>query len=631
MKLNVQTRLNLENNVIELTKKLNTENGLDHNSSVALIAQELTLSIIDDETKVKRLSIEEIEEIESDVEFEDIDVNDVYPSQIQFAIDIYKMFDEYDTVIAKAPMQFGKTGSIHYLANALFRHELKDGENIIFMTSMSDTALLIQNKNSLQTKKYIDENGKRFSSNLLVLKMNPDFRDNHEFYLKEYNVKVIIFDECDYGSGNNSLFNKSFFNKIKKLEIDVKLLLVSATPYCALNAVYNGELDAGIVEAKVPSNYFGVNKILQYGLVTDINDIDGDGSPYNIISRENKGFNLSKEFIDDLDWFQNQEGGGLAIVRAKNTNDAKLIQALTTAHYKNSFDTLSDVDDEFEAIAIGVKCTSIKDMLGNDNVFLRNKIISKGGKILLVVVNALSAGKDLGDLKSYVRLIVETRKNAIANGSQGLVGRICGYHKNRNIRVVASLSILRNYGQLEYDAEVMKDFYFIDETVKLGLDLSTQLKKGSKYTEKLKYHQEVYGPFSVKDIENETPNLKNIFSENNGEFGNWEDVKTTIKEGKILRSKDNPINTQRRSKYNVDKRIFDTIWTECKNGTVDFGNRFHRFRAEGNSDSRLRIKTGIIFNDEHIDKLFYVVKRLNDGVVETTRATVKNKSCYIKK
>ena len=56
-------------------------------------------------------------------------------------------------------------------------------------------------------------------------------------------------------------------------------------------------------------------------------------------------------------------------------------------------------------------------------------------KVLLIVVNALTAGKDLGDLKQYIRLVVETRKLAVANGSQGLVGRLCGYHDNRNVRI----------------------------------------------------------------------------------------------------------------------------------------------------------------------------------------------------
>jgi hypothetical protein len=77
------------------------------------------------------------------------------------------------------------------------------------------------------------------------------------------------------------------------------------------------------------------------------------------------------------------------------------------------------------------------------------------------------------------------------------------------------------------------------------------------------------------------------------------------------------------------EELFDKIFEECENSTIDFGQRFHRFRSEGNDESRLRIKVGIIFDDTAKGLPFYVIKRNDDGVEETTEASVRNTSCYI--
>jgi len=626
MSLKEKTLEDLFSNAEEIQNKIKLAKNLGNRETLKMYSQQLVLLLeeMDD--------IEYGDSIELDTKV-DYDINGIYSSQKEFANDIYNAFLTKDIVIGKAPMQYGKTSTIFYFVNALLSKILKPSENVIFMTSMSDTALLIQNRNNLETKKFITENGVRKDSKIIVTKMNPNFRDNAEQLIKDNNIKYIIFDECDYGSGNRSLFNKSFFSRLKKSHFNLKVLLISATPYCALNAVYSNVLDAAIVEARIPENYFGINQMLQHGMVRDINNIyDEDEDikiPYDIISRDkNKGFNLSYEFKEDLNWFQSQDGGGLAIVRAKNTRDAHLIEALTTAHFKNSIEILSDVNDnEFEAIAIGVNSIAIKEILGDSNVTLKNKIIHNGNKILLIVVNALSAGKDLGELKNYVRLVVETRKNAVANGSQGLIGRVCGYHENRNIRMVGSLDILRNYGQLEYDAKVMNSQEFINEILEFRLDFSTQLNKDRKSKVKTLYEQKIHGVFKLSDIAFKNPNLINLFPEGDDSFGTFEELKAVVINKKRSAS-GSAINTQRSSNYEKHVDMFNSIWNECKDGTIDFGSRFHRFRAESNEESRLRIKRGIIVNDETDE--FYIIDRLSDGVKIVSEATVKNNSCYIK-
>jgi hypothetical protein len=282
-------------------------------------------------------------------------------------------------------------------------------------------------------------------------------------------------------------------------------------------------------------------------------------------------------------------------------------------------------DNEFEAIAIGVNSIAIKEILGDSNITLKNKIIHNGNKILLIVVNALSAGKDLGELKKYVRLVVETRNNAVANGSQGLIGRVCGYHENRNIRMVGSLDILRNYGQLEYDAKVMNDQNFVNEILEFRLDFSTQLNKDRKSKVKTLYEQKIHGVFNISDIVLKNPKLTQLFPDGDNTFGTWGELKGIII-NKKRSAGGSAINTQRSSNYEKHAETFKAIWDECKDGSIDFGSRFHRFRAEGNDKNRLRIKRGVLVNDETEE--FYIVDRLNDGDELKMNATIKNKSCY---
>ena len=233
----------------------------------------------------------------------------------------------------------------------------------------------------------------------------------------------------------------------------------------------------------------------------------------------------------------------------------------------------------------------------------------------------------MGELKEYVRLVVETRKSAVANGSQGLIGRVCGYHNNRNIRMIGSLDILRNYGQLEYDAKVMDNQDFIDKILELRLDFSTQLNKNRKSKVKMSYEQKIHGVFKLSDIAFRNQNLVKLFPENDDSFGTWEDLKKIVINGDRA-SSGSPINTQRSKNYDKHKSVFTTIWNECKDGSIDFASRFHRFRAEGHDDSRLRIKRGILINDKTNE--FYIIDRLSDGEEIKTEGSVKNNSCYVK-
>ena len=98
-----------------------------------------------------------------------------------------------------------------------------------------------------------------------------------------------------------------------------------------------------------------------------------------------------------------------------------------------------------------------KIMSTENNLKVSDLILKRGKRVVLIIVQALTAGKDLGMLKEKVRFGIEPRDKQLANGAQGITGRFCGYHNNRNFKLMASTSLLNHYAQFEQDWEIFAD------------------------------------------------------------------------------------------------------------------------------------------------------------------------------
>ena len=47
----------------------------------------------------------------------------------------------------------------------------------------------------------------------------------------------------------------------------------------------------------------------------------------------------------------------------------------------------------------------------------------------------------------------------LANGAQGIPGRLCGYHQNRSFKLLASVPLLQKYSEFENNWElIMKEY-----------------------------------------------------------------------------------------------------------------------------------------------------------------------------
>lgn len=116
-----------------------------------------------------------------------------------------------------APMQSGKTGTIKHLCNLILPKIkfIKEHESILFLTSMTDKDLKYQNMRALEG----------YDSNIYVMPMHK-FKSHGLAQIDNFNVKLIVRDEDQYGCGKESSFDTAFFNNIRKLVPDLPLLSV---------------------------------------------------------------------------------------------------------------------------------------------------------------------------------------------------------------------------------------------------------------------------------------------------------------------------------------------------------------------------------------------------------------------
>lgn len=365
-----------------------------------------------------------------------------------------------------ASMQSGKSGTIYFLCNYVLPAIglIKKYESILFVTSMRDTDLYDQNVRVLEREYYDAYTQEMIPSKIKVMKMSDFFKHpNPHKVVNEFDIQLIVRDEDQYGCGEESSFQMAFFAELRRRIPDIKLLAVSATPYDILDAQFNGEADVDVVEGVRPPDYFGISEMLELDL---IEDIPQNFRPLQSQKVEEEVFyNVHpkvEEYVNHLLQFEN----GLGIIRESKTDRAIILRELLKENYANDCKVLvigSDASCDF-GINEGIK--EVSDL-----------ILKRGKRVVLIIVQALTAGKDLGKLKESVRFGIEPRDKQLANGAQGITGRFCGYHNNRNFKLMASLSLLEHYAQFEQDWEIFANEDWRNELFNANVrGLTTQTK-----------------------------------------------------------------------------------------------------------------------------------------------------------
>jgi len=372
----------------------------------------------------------------------------IFPNQIINALRLGQSVKEGNNNIALiASMQSGKSGTIYFLCNYVLPALglIAKYESILFVTSMRDTDLYEQNCRNLEAEYYDIATKSVLPSNIKVMKMSDFFNHpNPHKVVNEFDVQIIVRDEDQYGCGEESSFQVAFFSELRRRIPGIKLLAVSATPYDILDAQYSGAADVDVVVGVRPPQYYGISEMLEDELIEDLPDgfkplqsqkIDDDETIYSLHPKV-------EEYTRHLLKFED----GIGVIRESNTTRAVELRELLKHKFQK----------ECKIIVIGSNSNCDFDI--NEGIKeIGSLVLKRGKRVVLIIVQALSAGKDLGTLKERIRFGIETRGSQLANGAQGITGRFCGYHKNKNFKLMANIGLLEHYAKFEQDPEVFSD------------------------------------------------------------------------------------------------------------------------------------------------------------------------------
>ena len=418
-----------------------------------------------------------------------------------------KTFNAFDAdtraVVLAAEMQAGKSGISVALAcqqrlslsdDAITdRSQLKD---TLYMLTMVDTALLQQAEADLKPAK-----------NAVVTNFNR-FESDIESHFKGCPPKLIIIDECHYGSNINAVRYNRVFDYLEE-NTDCKIVFISATPFGALyaaeqaydealeiaeeaqlsgdtqieveakaqaetaaqNSILRRNFGTKLVFHRTSDEYFGVREMLKAGLVQPLVD---DERNFSVPSSARDKFMAT---------FNAHEGDGWSLVRvpAGTVNDAK------------SFFISQGIAEE-NIFIIGKSLQGIpKDDQTEIERFKREYENAEGfdEKFIAITVAGCRAGINFGGMKNTLICTWDSTVASVAAVVQANIGRGCGYHSNHNALHFTNLPAVQAYadslnfleentnefGASNFDG--LREFFdeLCDEHNVLGLDVGLTVKR----------------------------------------------------------------------------------------------------------------------------------------------------------
>lgn len=320
-----------------------------------------------------------------------------FPSQIEEGRKILKSFEGGSLVCSFiAPMQWGKTGVLFYVADEMVRKGNVNGySNVFLLTGMSD------NDWRKQTRERAPEEMKgnilhRGNLNRAAKRISENIRD-----------ALFIVDECHFGALRGMTLYR-FFQKVGIYNIEMmrtrnlRILQTSATPEISLiNAQsWPSELHT-LIKPDIPVSYFGVKDILA-----------SDTFHHSLENRIEEAFQyIAKMKTPKYHIFR---------INARRPEDR---HSVITLAKKNGY-MLRKHD-----------CSIRKSNRVTDDEM---RTTPKTHTIILVK-NMWKAAKTFPS--DHIGLIMSGMSDSPAVEAQGLVGRICGHNKTDKIHVVANYSI----------------------------------------------------------------------------------------------------------------------------------------------------------------------------------------------
>ena len=340
-------------------------------------------------------------------------------------------------------LQSGKTTLIKVLSEGFE----KIFENFTLVTTtyaLKDiTEQLEADIKSMRSKKIYDVDFKKLSElTKICLKQNILVRDNftNDIY------GIFIIDESEFGIGKESQLEKILSNLLKEnLNIKVMFVFVGASNV-SLTYVEGLQSKGKELNTDIPvvsfalepgEGYFGVEEIARmrgkYHIDVDIKESG---------KFKNKKYTLGKNALRCIDDVVKSSTQNISIIRAAGRKGSGALQHQKQLKkiYSNSNVEVRIISEE-ECGTGNLKPTFEKLMYRA----LRQWEREKDYNLILIVLNSLSAGYRIdSNIKPLVGFILENTKVTVS-AIQGLIGRMCGYWKPKNLKVMCNFKMIEEF------------------------------------------------------------------------------------------------------------------------------------------------------------------------------------------
>jgi len=332
-------------------------------------------------------------------------------------------------VVLGAEMQSGKSGIALALA-CLQRQSLCDEaicdkrqlKDTLYLVTMADKALLEQAQEDLLPAR------NAIVSNFIHFR-NVIARD-----FKHQPPKLIIIDECHYGSAKSAVRYHEIFNYLENENLTGKVVFVSATPFSALfssgeDSILKHNFNTSIVFHQASAEYRGIRQMHRDRQITKIAVDQRNFCDDSLMRREL------------LNHLTSYDGPGWALIRvppnhAKQAKDICINAGFTPEQVFIIGQSLSGVDES--------ELTTLAD-------FKREceSAIEFDEKVIAITVASFRAGINFGhEMKSHLLATWDSTVANIAAVVQANIGRACGYHSNSHAKHFTNLDAVSAYSEI---------------------------------------------------------------------------------------------------------------------------------------------------------------------------------------
>jgi hypothetical protein len=419
-----------------------------------------------------------------------------------------KTFSAFDknvrAVVTAAEMQAGKSGIALALC-CLQRLSLTDGQicdrtqlkDTLYLVTMPDTALKEQAEDDLKLAKNV------------VVSNFVNFEKALENEFKGNPPKLIIIDECHYGSNVAAVRYSKIFDYLELENDSCNVVFISATPFGALygaeteyqealeakteaesnqdqelleeandiaakalkDAILRRDFNTRLVFHKTSDEYYGVREMLRNDKVKALID---DNRNFLFPSAERDAF---------INQFKQHEGMGWSLVRVPAGLAMEAKQFLKTQGIDEN--SIYIIGNSLSGVPEDEHCSIERFKKEFDDALLFED------KLIAITVASARAGINFGAMmKNNLISTWDSTVASVAAVVQANIGRACGYHGNNESTHYTNLNATEAYGailnhleqtcsdQAASDFEGLKEFFdeICQEYQVNGLDVGLTIK-----------------------------------------------------------------------------------------------------------------------------------------------------------